>query len=219
MPPPPNIYRPHRLPYAHREEAERQIKQMLDEKVIRHSNSPWSIPIALVYKKSGERRFCVDYRKLNQITRNDAHPLARISDLLDSVKDAKYFSTLDLRSGYWQIPVEPEDCQKTAFATQNGLYEFTRMPFGLKTAPAIFQRAMGIALAGLTFETCFCYLDDVIVFGRDFEEHNNRLRTVLKRFREFNLKVNLSKCVFAARQVCYLGRKKVLHQILQKLMQ
>ena len=141
--------RPRRLPYAHREEAERQIKQMLDEKVIRHSVSPWSSPIVLVYKKSGELRFCVDYRKLNQITRNDAHPLPRISDLLDSVKDAKYFSTLDLRSGYWQIPVELEDCLQTAFVTQSGLYEFTRMPFGLKTAPTTFQRAMEIALAGL----------------------------------------------------------------------
>ena len=194
-----------RLPYAHREEAERQIRQMLDEKVIRHSVSPWLSPIVLVYKKSGELRFCVDYRKLNQIIRNDAHPLPRISDLLDSVKDAKYFSTLDLRSGYLQIPVEPEDCQKTAFATQSGLYEFTRMPFGLKTAPATFQRAMQIALAGLTFETCLCYLDDVIVFGRDLEEHNSRLRMILKRSREFNLKVKLSKCVFAAKQVCYLG--------------
>ena len=178
---------------------------MLDEQVIRHSVSLWSSSIVLVYKKSGELRFCVDYRKLNQITRNDALPLPRISDLLDSVKDAKYFSTLNLRSGYWQIPVEPEDCQRTAFATQSGLYEFTRMPFGLKTAPATFQRAMEIALAGLTFETCFCYLDDVIVFGRDLEEHNSRLRMILKRFREFHLKVKLFKCVFAAKQVCYLG--------------
>ena len=110
-----------------------------------------------------------------------------------------------MRSGYWQIPVEPEDCQKTAFATQSGLYEFTRMPFGLKTAPATFQRAMEIALAGLTFETCLCYLDDVIIFGRNIEEPNNRLRMVLERFREFNLKVKLPKCVIAERQVCYLG--------------
>ena len=97
-----------------------QIKQILDEKVIRHCVSPWSSPIVLVYKKSGELRFCVDYRKLNQITRNDTHPLPRISDLLDSVKDAKHFSTLDLRSGYWQIPVEPEDRQGTDFVTQSG---------------------------------------------------------------------------------------------------
>ena len=114
-----------RIPYAHRKEAEWQIKQMLDEKVFRHSVSPWSSPIVLVYKKSVELRFCVDYRKLNQITRNDAHPLPRSSDFLDSIKDAKYFITLDLHSGCWQIPVEPEDCQKTAFATQSGLNEFT----------------------------------------------------------------------------------------------
>ena len=142
------------------------------------------------------------------------------------VKDAKYFLTLDLRSEYWQIPAEPEDCQKTAFATQSGLYEFTQMPFGLKTAwlsaSATFQRAMEIALAGLTFETCLCYLDDVIVFGRDLEEHNSRLRMVLKRFREFNLKVKLSKCVFAAKQVCYLGHvisQQGIAPALQKLMQ
>ena len=179
---------------------------MLDEKVIRHSVSPWSSPIVLVYKKSGKLRFCVDYRKLNQITRNDAHPLPRISDLLDSVKDAKYFSTLDLRSGYWQIPVEPEDCQKTAFATQSGLYEFMRMPFVLKTAPATFQRAMEIALAGLTFEICLCYLDDVIVCGRDLEEHNSRLRIILKRFREFNLKVKLF-------QMCICSKTSLLFRI------
>ena len=110
-------------------------------------------------------RFCVDYRKLNEITVNDSHPLPLISDLLDSVKDAQYFSLLDLRSGYWQIPVAPEDRAKTAFVTQNGLYEFTRMPFGLKTAPATFQRAMEVILSGSTFEICLCYLDDVSLFG------------------------------------------------------
>ena len=92
-------------------------------------------PVVLVYKESNELRFCVDYRKLNWITRNDAHPLRRISHLLDSVKDAKYFSTLHLRSGYRQAPLEPENCQKTTFVTQSGLYEFTRVAFGLKIAP------------------------------------------------------------------------------------
>ena len=156
-------------------------------------------------KKNGDLRFCVDYRKLNQITVNDSHPLPLISDLLDSVKDAKYFSLLDLRSGYWQIPVAQEDRAKTAFVTQNGLYEFTRMPFGLKTAPATFQRAMEVILAGLTFEICLCYLDDVIVFGKTLTEHNDRLKTVLTRFRDNNLRVKLAKCVFASPQVTYLG--------------
>ena len=173
--------------------------------------SPWSSPIVLVKKKNGDLRFCVDYCKLNQITVNDSHPLPLISDLLDSVKDAKYFSLLNLRSGYWQIPVAPEDRTKTAFVTQNGLYEFTRMSFGLKTAPATFQRAMEVILFGLTFEICLCYLDDVIIFGRTLTEHNDRLKTVLTRFREHNLRVKLAKCVFASPQVTYLG-----HQVNQK---
>ena len=147
-------------------------------------------------------RFCVDYHKLNEITVNDSHPLPLISDLLDSVKDAQlridaqtHFSLLDLRSRYWQIPVAPEDRAKTTFVTQNGLYEFTRMPFGLKTAPATFQRAMEVILSGLTFEICLCYLDDVIIFGKNWKEHNDRLITVLTRFRSHNLRVKLAKCV------------------------
>ena len=135
---------------------------MLENGVIKPSTSPWSSPIVLVQKKNGYMRFCVDYRKLNEISVNDSHPLPLISDLLDSVKDAQYFGLLDLRSGYWQIPVAPEDRAKTAFVTQNGSYEFTRMPFGLKTAPTTFQRAIEVILSGLTFEICLCYLDDVM---------------------------------------------------------
>ena len=193
------------MPYAYRDEADQQIQEMLANGIITPSVSPWSSPIVLVRKKNGDLRFCVNYRKLNQITDNDSHPLPLISDLLDSVKDAKYFSLLDLRSGYWQIPVAQEDRAKTAFVTQNGVYEFTRMPFGLKTAPATFQRAMEVILAGLTFEICLCYLDDVIVFGKTLTEHNDRLKTVLTRFRDNNLRVKLAKCVFASPQVTYLG--------------
>ena len=128
-----------------------------------------------------------------------------ISDLLDSIKDAQYFSKLDLRSGYWPIPVAPEDRAKTAFVTQNGLYEFIRMPFGVKTASATFQHAMGVILSGLTFEICLCYLDDVIIFGKNLKENNDRLSTVLTQFRSHNLHVKLTKCVFASPQVTYLG--------------
>ena len=178
---------------------------MFENGVIKPSTSPWSSPIVLVQKKNGDMRFCVDYRKLNEITVNDSHPLPLISDLLDSVKDAQYFSLLDLRSGYWQIPVAPEDHAKTAFVTQNGLYELTRMPIGLKTAPATFQHAMEVILSGLTFEICLCYLDDVIIFGKNLKEHNDPLSTVLTRFRSHNLRVKLAKCVFASPQVTYLG--------------
>ena len=147
---------------------------MLQQGVIRPSTSAWSSPVILVKKKSGELRFCVDYRKLNSVTVGHAHPLPRIDDILDSLGDSKYFTTLDLRSGYWQISVDENDRHKTAFATPNGLYEFNRMPFGLSTAPATFQRTMDIILSGLTYAICLCYLDDVIVFGRDMKEHCER---------------------------------------------
>ena len=178
---------------------------MLEQGVIRPSTSAWSSPVILVKKKSGELRFCVDYRKLNSVTVGHAHPLPRIDDILDSLGNSQYFTTLDLRSGYWQLSVDEHDRHKTAFVTQNGLYEFNRMPFGLSTAPATFQRTIDIVLSGLTYAICLCYLDDVIVFGRDISEHCERLETVLLRLREHNLRVKLSKCKIAAQQVAFLG--------------
>ena len=116
---------PRRIPYAHREESERQINEMLDKGIIRESTSPWSSPIILVKKKDGEMRFCVDYRKLNSVTVGHAHPLPRVDDILDSLGNSQYFSTLDLKSAYWQISVDEKDRHKTAFVTQRGLFEFT----------------------------------------------------------------------------------------------
>ena len=193
------------MPYDFQAEADRQIKEMLAHGIMRPSTSPRASPIVLVKNRSGELRFCVDYRKLNEVTLNDSHPIPNIADILDSLGDATYFSTLDLRSGYWQIPVAPSDRSKTAFVTSSGLFEFNRMSFGLKTAPATFQRAMEIVLAGLTFEICLCYLDDVICFGRTLAEHNDRLRTVLDRFRQHNLRVKLEKCRFAETKIAFLG--------------
>lgn len=138
------------------------------------------------------------------MTLNDSHLIPNIADILDSLGDASYFSTLDLRSGCWQISVDPSDRPKTAFVTSSGLFVFNRMSFGLKTARANFQRAMEIVLAGLTFEVCSCSLDDVICFGRTLAEHSNRLRAVLVRFREHNLRVKLEKCRFAETKVAFL---------------
>ena len=200
-------HRPRRLPYVHRAEAEHQIAEMLNQGIISPSNSPWSSPIVLVKKRNGEFRFCVDYRRLNEVTENDSHPLPNIADILDSLGSSRYFSTLDLRNGYWQIEIDPKDRPKSAFVTSSGLFQFNRMSFGLKTAPATFQRAMEIVLAGLNYDSCLCYLDDVICFGRDLREHNVRLQAVLSRFRQHNLRVKLCKCQFAATEVSFLGHR------------
>lgn len=171
---------PRRLPLAKQEEVSKLLKDMLDEGVIEESTSPWSSPVVLVTKKDGSTRFCVDYRKLNDVTKKDSYPLPRIDDTLSTLSGSRWFSTLDLKSGYWQVGLHHEDKEKTAFSAGSGLYQFTVMPFGLCNAPATFERLMECVLRGLTWETCLVYLDDVIVFGRTFEEHLKNLREVFR---------------------------------------
>ena len=196
---------PRRLPYAYREEVNRQIHEMLEQGVIQESISPWASPIVLVKKKDGKFRFCVDYRKLNKVTKKDAHPLPRIDDLLDSLQGSNIFSTLDLRSGYWQVSMSPEDCEKTAFSTPDGLWEFLRMPFGVSNGCATFHRGIQIVLSGLKYDTCLCYFDDIIIPSTSITQHCERLQLVLDRFRKHNLRVKASKCCFGAHEVTYLG--------------
>ena len=159
-------------------------------------------------KKDGSLRFCVDFRQLNAATVKDAHPLPRIDDLLDALHGAKWFSTLDLKSGYWQVPIAEQDKEKTAFRTSSGqLFEFNQVPFGLCNAPATFSRLMDRVLAGLHWETCLFYLDDIIVFSSTWEEHLARLREVFERLRHAKLKLGATKCTFAAKEVSYLGHR------------
>lgn len=153
----------------------------------------------------GGLRFCVDYCKLNDLTKKDAYPLPRIDDALDSLCNACWFSTLDLASGYWQAEIDPENRHKTAFITRQGLFEFNVLSFGLCNAPGTFQRLMDIVLAGLHWNTSLVYLDDIIVFSRSFEEHLMRLDEVLSKLRETDLKVKPSKCDLFSTQVQYLG--------------
>ena len=161
----------------------------------------------MVRKKDGSLRFCVDFRQLNTATVKHAHPLRRVDDL-DALHGARWFSTLDLKSGYWQMPITESDKAKTAFRTSGGrLYEFNQVPFGLCNAPATFPRLMDRVLAGLHWETCLFYLDDIIVFSSPWEEHLARLRRVFEQFRHANLKLGADKCTFAAKEVSYLGHR------------
>ena len=196
---------PRRLPASQRTLVEDEIKKMLDDGIIEPSESPWASPIVLVKKKSGGVRFCVDYRKLNGQTRKDAFPLPRIDDTIDALSGAVFFSCLDLDSAYWQVAMHEPDKEKTAFVVHNGLYHFKTMAFGLCNAPSTFGRLMHKVLGSLQFEQCLLYLDDIIVHGRNFEEHLERLRNVLEQIEHSGLKLKPSKCSLFQKKVAFLG--------------
>ena len=159
----------------------------------------------MVKKPDSSVRFCVDYRRLNDVTHKDSHPLPRIDDTLDRLGGAQFFSTLDLQSGYWQVPVAGKDQVKTTFITPQGLYEFKRMPFGLCNAPATFQSMMHAVLRGLSPRDCLVYLDDVIVFSHTFRDHLLRLEAVLTALRHAKLKIKPRKCHLLLGEVHFLG--------------
>ena len=156
-----------RYPAAHREEERQLVEDMLAIGIIQESNSAWSSPIVLVKKKDGTTRFCIDYRRLNQATKVDAYPLPHIEDSLNTLGGARFFCSLNLASGYWQVVMDATDREKTAYVTQGGLYEFRVMPFGLVNAPATFERLMERVLRGIAWLECLVYLDDILVFGPD----------------------------------------------------
>lgn len=161
--------------------------------------------MCLVRKKDGTLRFRVDYRKLNQVTKKDVYPLPRINDSLDRLRNARYFSSMDLRSRYWQIEVHERDREKTAFVTPGGLYEFKVLPFGLCSAPATFQGMMDTVLTGLKWQTCIVYLDDVVMFSETFDEHLRRLTSVLHAIRSAGLSLKPEKCHFGYEELQFLG--------------
>lgn len=200
----------YRLPEKHKIEVEKQINDMLDQGIITESQSPWNFPLIVVPKKidaSGKRkwRLCIDFRKLNDKSIGDSYPLPNIQEILDKLGRARYFSALDCASGYWQIPIAKEDQCKTAFSTNTGHYEFTRMPFGLKAAPATFQRLMNNVLSGTLGSRCLVYLDDIVIYGESMKEHNAKLREVFQQLRNYNLKIEPDKCEFLKSELQYLG--------------
>jgi hypothetical protein len=184
------------------------VAKMLAAGVIEESDGAWGFPVVLVRKKDGEVRFCIDYRALNKVTKRDGYPLPRIDETLESLHGARLFSTLDLRAGYWQIEVAPEDRDKTAFTTRQGLYRFRRMPFGLMNAPSTFQRMMNCVLRGLTWVSCLVYLDDIIVFTKGgIERHVIVLAVVFERLAAAGLSLKPKKCAFATTKLEYLGHE------------
>ena len=196
---------PRRLGVEKDQEVERQVEELVKKKLVVPGDGAWSSPVVLVRKKDQTWRLCVDYRALNAVTRKDAYPLPRIDDSLDALAGSVFFSTLDLLSGYWQVPLDQDAQDKAAFVTRGGLWKWRVLPFGLTSAPATFERLMEQVLKGLQWKSLLLYLDDIIVYSTDFNSHLERLRVVLERFKAANLKLKPSKCELLQREVKFLG--------------
>ena len=204
---PPVSTAPRRTSPQQKEDIEKEIESMLKHKIIQPSNSPWSSAILLVPKPDGTWRFCVDYRRLNDVTVKDVYPLPRIDETIDALVDSNYMSVFDLTSGYWQIPVDKTSLQKTAFISHKGLFEFTKMPFGLTNAPATFQRFVDGVLAGLKWQCCLVYIDDIIIYSRTFDQHLKDMRLVFDRLKGKGLKLKPNKCKLCCNEVKFLGHQ------------
>ena len=194
-----------RVPHEHIPVLKAEVGKLQKAGAVVPSTSPFASPTILVKKKDGSMRFCIDYRKLNSVTKKGAHPLFRIEDIFDTLTGSKYFCTLDLAMGYDQVEMYLDDREKRAFNTPFNLFQYNVMPFGHATAPATFMRLMTIVFSGMLYTTSFAYLDDIIVFGRNYIEMLGRLDTALERLGQANLKLKPSNCAFGKTSVNYLG--------------
>ena len=190
---------------AQRIEIEKQVKELLELGMIKPSTSPWAAGIVMAPKPDGSWRFCVDYRMLNQVTVRDSYPLPRVDEYLHAMEGNTWFSVMDLNSGFWQIPLHPEDSKKTAFLSHAGLYEWVRMPMGLMNSPAVFQRVMDLAFAGMKWRNLLVYVDDVLVMSPTFERHVEDLQEAFDRLEALGMTVKPKKCQFACGEIKYLG--------------
>ena len=200
------IYKkPYRVSHAEREIIQKQVEEMLENGIIRHSSSEWSSPVILVKKHDQSYRFICDYRGLNSVTIKNVYPMGLMEDVLGYLTGANYFITLDLNSGYWQCKVAEKDKHKTAFTCPQGLFEFNRLPFGLCNAPRTFSLLMDKLFSDMKFKDVLCYLDDLCIFAKTFEELLSKLERVLQRLRDANLTLKPSKCKFGYEELPLLG--------------
>lgn len=202
--------KPYRLPHSQKQEIDRQVQDMLENGIIEEARSAWSSPLLLVPKKldsTGQNkwRVVIDYRKLNNQIQDDKFPLPNISEILDSLSGDIYFSHLDLYQGFYQVNLDKNSRPYTAFTTGKNQFQMTRMPMGIKSSPNGFSRMMTLAMSGLNHDKCLIYQDDLVVFGRNLQSHNQNLLEVLNRLRKINLKLNPVKCIFLQKQILYLG--------------
>lgn len=201
----PVVYRPYRLSHKERENVREMVGDMLDAGIVRESVSEYASPIILVRKKDGKQRMCVDYRMLNSLTIKERYPMPNIDDEIARLSGQTYFVTLDLTSGYYQVPISEQSRPLTSFVTPDGQYEFNRMPFGLANAPAVFQRMMNKVLGPVRYDGATAYIDDVLIYGKNVEECLTRLENVLQLLENANLTLNLEKCEFLKDKIDYLG--------------
>lgn len=202
--------RQYRMPESTKRHIDEQIDEMLKLKIIKPSKSPWNAPVLCVPKKddaNGNKRYriVVDFRALNTITKQYVFPIPLINEILDNIGDSQYFSSIDLKSGFYQIPINPKDASKTAFSTSKGHFEFNRMPMGLKNSPSTFQKLMNTILYEIQPVKAFVYLDDIVIFGKTIQEHNENLCKVLEALKRNNLKIEPEKCNILKTEIKYLG--------------
>jgi hypothetical protein len=196
---------PYRMSTPELKELQMQLEELLKKGYIHPSVSPWGAPVLFMKKKDGTLRLCTDFRQLNKVTVKNKYPLPRIADLFDQLKDAKIFSKIDLRPIYHQVRIKEEDITKNSFRTRYGHYEFTVVPFGLSNAPAIFMCLMNAVFREYLDKFFIVFLDDIPIYSKSEEEHENHLRMVLQLLREHQLYYKLSKCSFYQKKIHYLG--------------
>lgn len=201
----PIYQRPYRMSQSDRTQTRELVDELIQNGIIRNSKSAYASPALLVDKASGSKRLCVDYRQLNKITVKEKYPMPLIEDLIDRLEGCRYYTSLDLKSGYHQIPIKTEDIHKTAFITPDGHFEYLRMPFGLCNGPSVFQKLMNTVLGNLRFGNVICYMDDLLIATKTMEENITCLEEVLELLQKNGLTINLDKCNFLQNDIRFLG--------------